>query len=312
MMVTTPQGHELTRLRQNVPAIRAGEILLFACVRDEVLRLPYFLDYYRALGVSRFIVVDNDSSDGTGSLLLSQPDVDLFHTANAYSGSHYGVHWLNGLLRVFGRGHWVLVVDADELLVYPDCESVSLPQFANRLEASGSDALLTFLLDMYSAGPIREARYAPGDPFLATCPYFDLDSYTPGSEGIRARIPERGGPRRRLFWPPGREHRGKPPVLAKIPLVKWKDGLEYLASTHRIEGLNLSSTTGALLHFKFFADFVQRSSTEVERREHWDAAAQYEVYAEALAANPDLSASYEGSVRYRDSRQLIRLGLMME
>jgi hypothetical protein len=204
VIVTRPPGDRLHRLGPERAPLQPGEIPAFACVRDESLRLPHLLDYYRGLGVTRFIVVDNDSSDGTTALLLSQPDVEVFHAAASYAGSHYGVHWLNGLLGQFGCGHWVLVVDADELLVYPDCETVSLPRFASRLEASGADGLLTFLLDMYPDGPIQEARYDPGTPFLAASPYFDVDSYTFGSEGPRARLPERGGPRRRLFWHPGR------------------------------------------------------------------------------------------------------------
>jgi len=310
MIVTTVSG-DLRSVGRDPVAARAGEILAFACVRNESLRLPYFLAYHRGLGVSRFIVIDNDSTDGTAALLQAQPDVDVFHTAGSYAGSHYGVHWLNGLLRVFGCGHWVLVVDADELLVYPDSESVPLPQFVGMLDRAGADGLITFLLDMYPGGPIQDACYTPGEPFLAASPYFDVSSYTPGSEGLRGRLPERGGPRRRLFWPAGQERRGKPPYLQKIPLVKWREGLHYLASTHLIDGLTLSSTTGVLLHFKFLADFARRSRLEVERGEHWDRAAQYEAYAEALAVNPGLSAMYEGSARYRGSRQLIELGLMM-
>jgi hypothetical protein len=312
MIVTTPQGDQLRRLGSGQTTIEAGEILAFACVRNESLRLPYFLDYYRGLGVARFIVVDNDSSDGTTSLLRTQPDVEVFHTATSYAASHYGVHWLNALLQAFGCGHWVLVVDADELLVYPDSESVRLPRFVETLSAAGADGLLTFLLDMYPGGPIQQTHYAPGDPILAASPYFDVDSYSFGSEGLRARIPERGGPRRRLFWQPGRTYRGQPPYLQKIPLVRWQEGRQYLASTHLIDGLCLSSVTGVLLHFKFLADFGDRSRMEVARGEHWDTAAQYEAYAEALSANPHLSAMYEGSVRYLGSRQLIELGLMRE
>lgn len=312
MILTTPQGDELHQVGPGLEALRPGELAVLACVRNESLRLPCFLDYYRGLGVSRFIVVDNGSSDGTTALLQSQTDVDLFRTEASYAASHYGVHWLNRLLAEFGCGHWVLVVDADELLVYPDCETTPLPRFVDALDASGADGLLTFLLDMYPAGPLQDARYEPGGSLLAACPYFDADSYSCGAEGLRARLPERGGPRRRLFWPPGHTYRGQPPFLQKMPLVKWRAELRYLASTHLIDGLHLASATGALLHFKFLADFAESSRIEVARGQHWDNAAQYEAYAEALAATPRLSAMYEGSVQYRGSRQLVELGLMME
>ena len=49
------------------------EIRLFAVIRDETLRLPYFLEYYRQLGVARFFFIDNLSKDGSGEYLLQQP-----------------------------------------------------------------------------------------------------------------------------------------------------------------------------------------------------------------------------------------------
>jgi len=311
---TVPAGHgqRLARMDETPISPEPGEILLFVCVRNEALRLPYFLEYYRNAGVSRFLVVDNDSSDGTAELLGEQPDVHRFWTRDSYAESHFGVHWLNALLDRYGSGHWVLVVDADELLVYPHCEDRDLPGLASELERSGADALLSFLLDMYADGPIRDAHYSAGTPFLATCRYFDSGAYTRGTEGLQARIPARGGVRRRVFWPPGRDRRGNPPYLPKIPLVRWRPGLEYVASTHLIHGLTLAPITGALLHFKLFSDFIERARLEVNRREHWDDAAQYSAYTEAFGEDLDLDPMYEGSLPYEGSRQLVELGLMLD
>ena len=36
-----------------------SEIRLFGVVRNESLRMPYFLDYYRRMGVMRFFIVDS-------------------------------------------------------------------------------------------------------------------------------------------------------------------------------------------------------------------------------------------------------------
>ena len=49
----------LSRLDHNlIPDL--DEIRLFAKVRNEAKRLPFFLCYYRALGVDRFFIIDND------------------------------------------------------------------------------------------------------------------------------------------------------------------------------------------------------------------------------------------------------------
>lgn len=311
MRVVTATGDVLEQLDQRNPAAQSGEILLFSCVRNELPRLPYFLDYYRDLGVDRFVIIDNDSADESTGFLMTQPDTHVFHTAASYAGSHYGVHWVNALTDRLAAGHWVAVADADELLVYPYCEHMRLGELTADLDAIGRTALLTFLLDMYAGKPIRDTLYVPGTPFLDTCPYFDSDSYTRPRWGFRRKVPARGGARRRLFWKEGAEFRGKPPYLPKVPLVRWTDGLAYEASTHKIEGVRLAPITGALLHFKMFSDFAENVRIEVERNEQWDSAAQYSVYAHSLAAEPNLNPMYEGSVRYLNSTQLIDLGLMV-
>ena len=61
------------------------EIRLFARCRNERLRLPAFFQHYRAMGVDRFYIVDNESSDGTIDFLAEQPDVRLFGTPNRFS-----------------------------------------------------------------------------------------------------------------------------------------------------------------------------------------------------------------------------------
>jgi Glycosyl transferase family 2 len=86
------------------PAAAPGEIRAFATCRNERLRLPAFLRHYRNLGVDRFFIVDNDSSDGTTDYLVGQADVHLFRTANRYSAAHMGTDWLNALLGEFGVG----------------------------------------------------------------------------------------------------------------------------------------------------------------------------------------------------------------
>ena len=309
--VASCQGETLVQLDSNrLPDGRDG-IWVFSCVRDEMLRLPDFVRHYRCLGANRFFLIDNGSSDGTHRWLVEQPDVHVFAASSSYAASYYGVHWLNGLLAEYGVGGWVLVADADELLVYPDCEVLSLPRFVKRLESQNADALLTFLLDMYPPGPLRDARYEPGDGLLEAAPYFDVDSYSHGDYRGFASVPLRGGARSRLFWQTGRDYRGKPPFLPKVPLVRWRRGLAYRASTHLLDGVTCASTTGALLHFKLLADFCGRARREVERGEHWDEAAQYAVYAETLSSCPDLDPIYEGSVRYQGSEQLVELGLMV-
>jgi hypothetical protein len=284
--------------------------LVFSAVRNEELRLPYFLRFYREMGTAGFAIADNDSTDRTTALLAGEPDVALFRAGGRYSRSRCGVDWINALLHRFGRNRWCLVVDADELLVFPYCEDVGLRELLRHLDASGAQALPTFLLDMYSRGPIRDARYRPGQPFLSASPYFDPQGYVEFQAVAPGRaLPARGGPRHRLFWQ-GRTRVRPSPLLVKYPLVRWDAGLRYEASTHALPSVTAADVTGALLHFKLFDDFPARVHEEVNRREHFDDASQYASYWDVLFGQPDLSAHHAASAEYRGSRQLLELGLI--
>ena len=115
------KSDELRAVQNNTRRIQSTDILLVSTVRNEKIRLPYFLNYYRGLGVNHFLIVDNDSTDGTESYLRGQQDVSLWHTTSSYKRATFGVDWMNYLKRKYAHGHWVLVVDPDEFFVYPFC-----------------------------------------------------------------------------------------------------------------------------------------------------------------------------------------------
>ena len=304
--MTSLINSSLERLDRRSTDSHPEEIFVVSCVRNEHLRLPNFLQHYRALGADRFFIVDNGSSDGTTDYLLGQNDVHVFYTGESYAQSFCGVHWLNTLLTAFAEDHWVLTVDADELFVYPHYEVTNLHMLARYLDSVGAQGVLTMLLDMYSDMPISATNYQPGDAMLNACPFFDGDSYREFCEEY-GDIPVRGGPRVRLFQYRQTE---RSPFLGKRPFVKWRRGLAYIASTHLIDGVVAADVTGLLLHFKFLSDFFERVHAEVRRKEHWDGAAQYLGYQQALQKNPCLNLYYPGSIRFEGSRQLVELGLM--
>ncbi len=140
-------GRAIRRRRQltcrvdRTSAIRSGDILLFSTMRNEALRLPHFLDYYRALGVGHFLIVDNGSNDGTSELLADQDDVSLWQTTRSYKASRFGADWLTWLQLRHANRHWALTVDADELLVFPHQESDGLARLTAWMDAHGSAAM---------------------------------------------------------------------------------------------------------------------------------------------------------------------------
>ena len=302
--------HDLTRLNVDEAAIAAAPILGFMTLRNEMARLPFYLDYYRRLGVGHFLVVDNKSDDGSADFLAQQPDVSVWTTSASYKLSRFGVDWLTCLQFKFGAGKWCLTADADENLVLPD--NRSLPELTTYLDQAGIDSFGVLMLDMYPKGPVNEARYTAGDdPFKGDIRWFDADNYRAQRHRYFDNLILRGGVRDRLFF--GAEP-NLAPSLNKTPLVKWQRGFAYISSSHQILPRHLNCVyeagrpTGVFLHSKFLPNIGAKSQEELSRQQHFENSDLYVDYYKTLIDSPDLW--YDDSVEYTGPDQLENLGLM--
>ena len=295
-------------------AIKPGDILLFSTFRDEMIRLPYFMQYYRDLGVSHFIMVDNDSTDGGREYLANQSDVSLWTTRASYKGSRFGVDWLNWLQHKYAHDHWTLVVDPDELFVYPFCDTRPIRALTDWLDVSQVRSFGAMLLDMYPKGRIDAVPYKQGQNPIEIASWFDPGNYTIEKNNFYGNLWIQGGPRARVFFPDAPK---KAPALNKIPLVKWNRRYAYVSSTHMLlpRGLNLvydewggEQASGVLLHAKFIDTFTTKADEELKRKQHYAASVEYKAYAENLSDNPELWCKW--SEKYINWRQLEILGLM--
>ncbi|MFV2002273.1 MAG: glycosyltransferase family 2 protein [Paracoccaceae bacterium] len=305
---------ELTCARNRTGCVRKDDILLFVTLRNERIRLAYFLKYYRDLGVNHFFVVDNGSDDGSHAYLLQQDDVTLFRTDASYRRSRFGADWLNWLQRRYAHGHWSLVVDVDEFFVYPFCDTRPLSALTDWLDGSGIRAFSAMLLDMYPKGPIDHQIYQDGQDPMEIVNWFDSGNYVISKNPDYHNLWIQGGPRARVFFA---DNPRDAPSLNKIPLVKWHRNYVYANSTHMLlpRGLNLvyddrggEKASGALLHAKFLNTFIEKTAEEAERGEHFAAGREYRAYADGLKKSPDLWCRW--GEKYINWRQLEILGLM--
>lgn len=294
--------------------IAAGDILLFSTFRNEFPRLPHFLRYYRDLGISHFLMVDNDSTDGGRDYLADQEDVSLWTTRASYRRARFGIDWLNWLQSRYGHGHWTLVVDPDELFVYPFCDTRPVRALTDWLDTSQLKSFGAMLLDMYPKGRIDATPYRPGQDPLEIAAWFDAGNYTIRRNRLYGNLWIQGGPRARVFFA---DAPGKAPALNKIPLVKWHRRYAYDSSTHMLlpRGLNLTydawggeKASGILMHTKFLDTFPAKATEELTRGQHYAASAEYKAYAAGVQTNPDLWCKW--SEKYINWRQLEILGLM--
>ena len=305
---------ELSSVANRMETCPAQPILLFSTLRNERIRLPYFLDYYRKLGIDHFVLVDNGSDDGSREYLAAEPDVSLWSTGASYKRSRFGMDWLMHLLRRHGREKWCLTVDVDEFLVFPFCETRPLRALTDWLDSSGTRTFSAMLLDMYPKGAMHEQPYREGQNPFEIAQYFDSGNYSirrnPGLRNLWIQ----GGPRARLYFA---EDPKEAPAMNKIPLVKWDPSYAYVSSTHMMlpRGLNLvyeeaggEKPSGCLLHAKFLDTFAAKAEEELRRGQHYAESQEYRAYREGITRERDLWCNW--SEKYINWRQLETLGLM--
>jgi hypothetical protein len=305
---------QLQPVANRLQGLRRQPILLFSTMRNERVRLPYFLDYYRKLGIDHFLVVDNGSDDGTREYLAEQPDVSLWATDAGYKQSRFGMDWIMHLLRRHGAGNWCLTVDVDEFLVYPFCETRPLRALTDWLDSAGTRTFSAMLLDMYPKGAMHEHPYREGQNPFEIAQYFDSGNYTVTRNWPYLNLWIQGGPRARLFFA------GQPkqaPAMNKVPLVKWHPSFAYVSSTHMMlpRGLNLTyeqaggeKPSGCLMHAKFLDTFAAKAEEELKRGQHYAESHEYRAYRQGLSQERDLWCTW--SEKYINWRQLEILGLM--
>ena len=248
--------------------------------------------------------------------------------------------WIEPLLAKYGENRWCVIVDADELLVYPNSEKALLAEFCLKLERANVNALPCIMIDMYPNGNIENVTYCEGQSFIEASPFFDKTGYqfSPTATDVPKII---GGPRMRMFyadfidtgfvararrWAVNRslriplvrklsilqQLRLEPPILNKVPLVKWDKNMIFHAAAHFITGARVASARGALLHFKFLGDFKKRTNEEMVRSAYFMGGAEYKRYSDVIRRHAYIDFSCALSTRYRGTGQLLDLGLIQE
>ena len=275
--------------QQEVNRENQRPIYLLCVFRDENLLLEYFIEYYRTLGITHFIMIDNLSEDEGPEYLKNLRDINLimYRADDSYRDAAYGTKWVNQILEKYCIDQYCFTVDADELFLFDSRKYHTLHDLIDEMESSGSNTIPTTLLDMY---PERtNDSYRKGIGFLKHSPYFDdlnttyYEERGPIYESFVFRV---GGVRKRAL--------GATVCIQKFPFFKFDfyplgvapgyhffqaDGKTLLQSNK----VKLHDAPGVLLHFKFIKpqiqDFVEQ---RIARNEDWDDSAEYKAYQKAF------------------------------
>ncbi|MCC0063409.1 MAG: glycosyltransferase family 2 protein [Defluviimonas sp.] len=305
---------QLDPVRLRTASIARNAILVAAVLRNERSLLPYFLRYYRQLGVDHFLIVDNGSDDGSREYLEAQSDVSLWHTTASYKSARFGVDWLNWILMRNGVGHWVLTVDIDEFFIYPFCDTRPIRALTDWLDTYRLRSFPALVVDMYPKGHVDQTPYREGQNPFEIADHFDSGNYMISRNPLYQNLWIQGGPRARTMFADAPHNA---PSLNKIPLVKWRWPDCYASSTHMLLPRSLNQVydewggekaSGCLLHAKFISTLGAKVAEELARREHFAESREYLAYSETLRSGESLWCKW--SEKYVNWRQLEILGLM--
>lgn len=299
---------EAAKVDMHRPAVPARlsadpDVPVLVCVlKNEATLLPDFFTHYRLLGVERFVMIDNGSTDGTDEYCAAQPDTDLHRVHRTFSWPEKQ-GWICRAIAENGLDRWYIYADADELMVFDGAPKRSFADLAALAAARGIRRVRGMLIDMYRDGPILNYIWPAKTSLTGAFPLFDTDGYVEAKfEKIMSR---KGGPRRRIMADGKRPFN---PELSKYPLFCPRLG-DLMCNPHNIEpvGENFKSDCHiGILHYKFLPGFINKVRRAVEERNYWDNSSEYRIYLDALTENPDLSFTYSGSARYTQPSDLIR------
>ena len=281
-----------------------GEIRLFSVVKDEILKIPDFFSHYRRMGVDRFFIVDNNSSDGTFEYLIEQDDVHVFRTNESF---YFEKEWIESLLKTYGNGNWCVLSDADERFIFPFYEKVGIKEVCSYFDERGYNAVDSLIVDLYADMPMLDAHFLPDKNPLMRFKYFEKNGYVEvknrrilnNNSGAKAY---RGGVNNSVF---GRNYQ-----LNKVCLLKVNKDLDLVMNGHHyIKHANLAPIRGAVLHFKFTSDLLNKSKRMKEEEEYYSM--HYKKYYKVLSDLPDINLKRDFSYQYEGSQQLIDLEIMV-
>lgn len=243
------------------------EVTVVCQLRNERVMLPAFFRHYRGLGVERFVMIDNGSTDGSFEYLLAQPDVELYRTYAPFRRAAAGNAWTNPLI---GRPDYAdtlcLRVDADEHLIYPHYEARPIAMLWRHMQAEGSDVLAGFMLDMFP----ETSDQLRAEDFVAVSTCYDLPP-APTPAAFCPYVAHRGGPRSRFMSGPN-------VFMTKCSGLRGGGGIEQVHASHRASPAQVASVSMVLLHYKFRPDVFERAVRIAGERQYASGSQSYSQY----------------------------------
>ena len=338
----TPSAGQAPLVVRANPMLGRYAVTVCCIVHNEMYFLPAFLAYYRRLGVDRFVVLDDRSTDGTADYLAAQPDVMVVESAIRYFEEiHYAPAakaqvrelravrlWRDQLMDQFCAGQWALDVDPDEFLAIPDDD---LPAFTRALAAEGAEAAWGVMVDMYpariadilGAGPearfrLEDGWYFDGRAHLDPTKDHETDppvprTLYPGSVSrlfAEWKVLPQGKPLQRLKRRISGYRYEPHQIIHKTPIVLWRPG-DWFLNCHVTSKPVSRTRVVPMMHFKFTADLGRKIEYALATGGYNQGSRSYRLYETLIARMREADASFLAPVsrRYTGARDFLDAGV---
>ena len=270
-----------------------NDVIAICIEKNDLIKLKKFISHHRKIGVNKFIILDNESNDGTVEWLLKQEDVILLQTKTPYS-SIRRVAWINRIIAHYGYNRWYIVLDSDELLVYNNYENKSIKDVVKYFENKNIVRARSLMLEMYA----KDEYYESGDinKFYDECIYFDTDTYFLKKREEFINIS--GGPRKRVF--------DISTCLTKYPLFYFRKN-DVICSSHFIypykDNLNIDCSL-IVKHYKFLPGEIKKYREIVKKENYYNRSFAYKKIISVIDKTKKLNFIYDNSCKYQNSKSL--------
>lgn len=279
--------------------------VLIVVEKNDLERMKVFMAHYKKIGVRQFIVVDNNSDDGTLEWLSTQENVRVYSIKDTYE-THKRVAWIQRVLAMTGYDRWYLVMDSDELLDYVGSETHNIIDCVEWAEEHRYDRLCGLMLDMYPDAPMFSIK---NSDIENTVWYFDgSDSYRKEyrdtENGTVTRTILLGGARERVL--------GSTTKLGKQPLFYFtKEALYY--NSHffiPIVEYDEAPCCFAIRHYKFLDTDAIEYKKRVINGNYGFGSKYYKDMFDKSGNHKADNMIYEGSVKHESSESFRNIALI--
>jgi hypothetical protein len=294
-------------------SLAPDEAAVTCVIKNGEFYIEQFIEHYFQMGFRHVFFLDNGSTDRTIALAKQHDRVSVCHSSLPIQANQ-GL-FKRYLSERYIDGGWCLDADVDEFFDYPFSDVIALRQFLEYLNGRQATAVVTQLLDMFSAERLSDLATQEQRPFQETYQYYDLSEITrvPYHQSdmtasfARHNAPTNidtalqfGGIRKTLY--------GNNCLLTKHSLFRSNKGLDLFEHIHFVDKAMLADVSGIMRHYKLTSNALE---TAIQNRAGFTALTDgYDAFIKFLNNKKDVKIARTTAVKFQSVDELIPQGFV--